>query len=189
MQDIPPNVAEALKSLRTERGLSLSQTAELTGVSKAMLGQIELGKSSPTVATLWKIATGFNVAFSTFLEGGRAQTAPEIHHFRDLPVFEQGHSGMRVSPLIAFDEQLRMDVLKIELLPGASSESSPHEAGVIEHIIVFAGVLQLQLEGINHTVAAGESIRFHADIPHTYANTGEQSVIMHNIIHYPHPAP
>ena len=64
MQDIPPNVAEALKSLRTERGLSLSQTAELTGVSKAMLGQIELGKSSPTVATLWKIATGFNVAFS-----------------------------------------------------------------------------------------------------------------------------
>ena len=44
MQDIPPNVAEALKSLRTERGLSLSQTAELTGVSKAMLGQIELGK-------------------------------------------------------------------------------------------------------------------------------------------------
>ncbi|WP_038344055.1 helix-turn-helix domain-containing protein [Acinetobacter sp. A47] len=187
MQDIPPNVAEALKKLRTERGLSLSQTAELTGVSKAMLGQIELGKSSPTVATLWKIATGFNIAFSTFLEGGRSVAQPEIHHFSDLAVFEQQQSGMRVSPLIPFDQELRMDVLKIELLPGARSESSPHEAGVIEHIIVLAGVLQLQLEEIQHTVHAGESIRFQADIPHIYANSGEHSVIMHNLIHYPHP--
>ena len=65
--NIAQHLATTLKSLRQQRGWSLSRLAEETGVSKAMLGQIERNESSPTVATLWKIATGLNVAFSTFI--------------------------------------------------------------------------------------------------------------------------
>ena len=43
----------ALRAQRTARGWSLDKAAEETGVSKAMLGQIERGESSPTLATLW----------------------------------------------------------------------------------------------------------------------------------------
>lgn len=186
MQNIPSNVANALKKLRTERGLSLSKTAELTGVSKAMLGQIELGQSSPTVATLWKIATGFNVSFSTFLEGGTSSVKPEHHAFKDLPVFkEERQSGMLVTPLLPFDEVLKMDLFKIELAPQAFSESTPHETGVIEHVIVFQGTLILTIAGIQHTIHAGESLRFAADVRHSYANEGEEIIILHNLIHYP----
>ena len=131
MHDITPAVAETFKQLRAERGLSLSQAAQLTGVSKAMLGQIERGQSSPTVSTLWKIATGFNVAFSVFLEGAQPQVQAGLHSFATLPVFEQTRSGMRVTPLIPFDDELKTDLLKIDLLPGALSESGPHEPGVI----------------------------------------------------------
>ena len=65
--NIAQHLAATLKTLRQQRGWSLSRLAEETGVSKAMLGQIERNESSPTVATLWKIATGLNVAFSTFI--------------------------------------------------------------------------------------------------------------------------
>lgn len=61
--NIAQHLATTLKSLRQQRGWSLSRLAEETGVSKAMLGQIERNESSPTVATVWKIATGLNVAF------------------------------------------------------------------------------------------------------------------------------
>jgi len=54
---ISRSIAQHLQSVRKARGLSLDKTAQLTGVSKAMLGQIERGESSPTIATLWKIAT------------------------------------------------------------------------------------------------------------------------------------
>ena len=64
MKKISNRVALALKSLRETRGWSLDKTAEATGVSKAMLGQIEREESSPTVATLWKMARGFDVSFS-----------------------------------------------------------------------------------------------------------------------------
>ena len=61
-------IPENLKNLRAERKLSLGEAAELTGVSKSMLGQIERGESSPTIATLWKIATGLGVSFTALLE-------------------------------------------------------------------------------------------------------------------------
>lgn len=43
------------KELRRERGWSLDKTALETGVSKAMLGQIEREESSPSIATLMTI--------------------------------------------------------------------------------------------------------------------------------------
>lgn len=64
MENLHQHLSQALKQLRQANGWSLTLAADRTGVSKAMLGQIERGESSPTVATLWKIATGFNVPFS-----------------------------------------------------------------------------------------------------------------------------
>ncbi len=52
-----------LNNVRKKRQLSLDKVAELTSVSKAMLGQIERGESTPTVNVLWKIATGLKVSF------------------------------------------------------------------------------------------------------------------------------
>lgn len=54
-------VGQRLRDLRGEREWSLDRTAGVCGVSKAMLGQIERGESSPTITTLWKIASGFRV--------------------------------------------------------------------------------------------------------------------------------
>jgi transcriptional regulator with XRE-family HTH domain len=73
--NIAQHLATTLKTLRQQRGWSLSRLAEETGVSKAMLGQVERNESSPTVATLWKIATGLNVPFSAFIVADES-TAP-----------------------------------------------------------------------------------------------------------------
>lgn len=83
MQEMNQHLAQRLKGLRSELGWSLDVAARETGVSKAMLGQIERGESSPTVATLWKIATGFRVSFSSFIEPtrqsrGRCSIAPQM---------------------------------------------------------------------------------------------------------------
>lgn len=61
-------IAENLKRLRTERGLSLGRLAELSGVSKVMLSQVEKGESSPTINTLWKIATGLQVPYTQLID-------------------------------------------------------------------------------------------------------------------------
>jgi len=61
-------IADNFKAIRIQRGLSLDNVASLTGVSKSMLGQIERGESNPTIATLWKIANGLKVSFSSLVQ-------------------------------------------------------------------------------------------------------------------------
>jgi transcriptional regulator with XRE-family HTH domain len=185
MQDLASHLAQTLKTLRTQRGWSLSQAAENTGVSKAMLGQIERGESSPTVATLWRIATGFNVAFSAFLETAPLQSAAMLHRDGEQPGFNQDNADMRVVPLFPFDRQLGFDIFVIDLAPGALSESSAHETGVIEHVIVIHGQLELAINGVWHHLSSGEAMRFQADCPHAYRNVCSESVRFHDLIHYP----
>lgn len=184
MQPMSGHLAQTLKALRHQRGWSLSQAADQTGVSKAMLGQIEREESSPTVATLWKIATGFNVAFSAFLAPSSPPTST-LHRQGALPAFMQENAAMRVTPLFPFDAQLGFDMFAIELAPGAFSESTPHEPGVIEHVVVLSGELELAIDDCWHRLAAGEAMRFQADRPHAYRNSSAQAVHIHDLIHYP----
>lgn len=67
MKPIHLILAHNLKSLREQRKLSLDKVAELTGISKTMLGQIERGESSPSITTVWKIANGLKLSFTSLI--------------------------------------------------------------------------------------------------------------------------
>ncbi len=187
MQQLNQHLAHTLKWLRTERQWSLSQAAQHTGVSKAMLGQIERGESSPTVATLWKIATGFNVAFSVFLALPETPAPALPQRNSTCAMFSQDQADMCVTPLFPYDARLGFDLFVIDFAPGALSESSPHEAGVIEHVIVLEGELELVVNGHGYHLNASEALRFQADVPHGYHNRTSQRVRIHDLIHYPVP--
>ncbi|WP_438917840.1 helix-turn-helix domain-containing protein [Kosakonia cowanii] len=174
--NIADYLAKTLKMLRQARGWSLSKLAEETGVSKAMLGQIERNESSPTVATLWKIATGLNVPFSTFIAPPQSDTPH---------AYDPDRQAMVITPLFPWDEQLHFDLFSITLAPGALSESTPHEKGVIEHVVVINGALDMQLNGEWQTLEVGSGVRFAADRAHAYRNSTAQTVHFHSLIHYP----
>lgn len=169
-----------LRSLRTQQGWSLDRLALETGVSKAMLGQIERGESTPTVSTLWKIASGLRVPLSRFLlpEGAviRHASAGTWHH---------DASGMIVLPLFPFDPTSGFEMYVIDMPSGASSESAPHVAGVVEHVIVLEGEMELFIDGRWQTLKTGDGVRFAADQPHAYRNRRQQTARIHDLIHYP----
>lgn len=176
MDNLTHYLASTLKTLRKQRDWSLSRLSEATGVSKAMLGQIERNESSPTVATLWKIATGLNVPFSTFIAPPEAE---------QLPTFDPQQQAMVVTPLFPWDPELRFDHFSILLAPGALSESTPHETGVIEHVIAIHGELEMRIDGQWRVLHAGEGVRFAGDQPHAYRNSSGKTVHFHSLIHYP----
>src|SRR4051812_14525722 len=62
--DLAPVVGANLRRLRVRRGLSLERLSKACGVSRAMLGQIELGRSAPTINVVWKIARALDIPFS-----------------------------------------------------------------------------------------------------------------------------
>ncbi len=70
--DLAPIVGNNLRRLRTRRQLSLEKLSQQSGVSRAMLGQIELGQSAPTINVLWKIARALEVTFSAMISMGES---------------------------------------------------------------------------------------------------------------------
>ncbi|MBB3139982.1 helix-turn-helix domain-containing protein [Halomonas organivorans] len=187
MQEISQHIAERLRTLRRAEAWSLDRTARETGVSKAMLGQIERGESSPTVATLWKIASGFRVPFSSLFESealapddGAAGAARQA-----APVSEGDAAGMAAVPLFPFDPALGFELLVGTLAAGAVSESAPHAPGVVEHLVVIEGELEVAVDGAWRRLATGEGLRFAADRPHAYRNPGPGPARFHDVIHYP----
>lgn len=189
MQEISQHIAERLRTLRRGQAWSLDRTARETGVSKAMLGQIERGESSPTVATLWKIASGFRVPFSSLCEpdavgpgddeaGATRQAVPQASRDGDA-------AGMAAVSLFSFDPGLGFELLVVTLAAGASSASAPHAPGVVEHLVVVEGVLEVAVDGAWRRLAAGEGLRFAADRPHAYRNPGPGQARFHDVIHYP----
>lgn len=61
-------IANRVRALRTEQGLTLDALAAKCEVSCSMISLIERGESSPTAVVLEKIATGLGVALASLFE-------------------------------------------------------------------------------------------------------------------------
>ncbi|KTD31566.1 MULTISPECIES: helix-turn-helix domain-containing protein [Legionella] len=185
MKNISRHIAETLKQLRQQRGLSLDKTAQLTGVSKAMLGQIEREESSPTIATLWKIASGFQTSFSSFIETFPTESEGVIYRSVQTQRLSHVDDQIRITTLFPFDQQLHFELFSIELPPGCEHLSTAHEPGVIEHVIVVSGQMEILLNNTWQSLEQGDALRFAASQAHGYRNQHSSRAVFHNIIHYP----
>lgn len=169
-------IAHHLKSERKKRGLSLDATSKLTGVSKAMLGQIEREESSPTISTLWKIASGLETSFSAFFAND-----PELRSSdRAFP----DDSKMKVNTLFPYKADSGLEMFEITLTGHHRQMSSPHGVGVIEHIHVLKGEMNVFFNNEWHHLVKGNSIRFFSDQPHGYEAATETATFQ-NIVCYP----
>lgn len=185
MTELHTRISLKLKALRKEKGWSLDKAAAETGVSKAMLGQIEREESSPTISTLWKIASGFNTPFSAFIAESPSDLSASEHSIAKTEQLHPSDKKIRVVPLFPFDNQLHCEIFVIELLPMCEQLSPPHNAGVIEHVIVVAGSMEVFLDGAWKALRKGEGLRFNANQKHGYRNMTDEVACFHDIIHYP----
>ncbi|RBW61233.1 MULTISPECIES: helix-turn-helix domain-containing protein [unclassified Ruegeria] len=179
----PDEITLKLRDVRAASGLSLSKVAEMTGVSKAMLGQIERGESSPTIATLWKIAKGFQLPLSALIGTAalRDTAMPDVFHTVTFP------GSIEVKIVFPFDPALGAETFHVDLAPNQSHESAAHAAGVTEEVFVLNGSLEILRDGDWVPLQAGQGLRFAADLPHGY-RAGTNGAAFLNMHHYAQPA-
>ncbi len=153
-------VAANMRRARMARGLSLREMATQTGLSKALLSQIEREVANPTVAVLTRIAQALDLTFS---ELTRPTTgAPEIIRFTGDP----DTSGARM--LFSMMERRRFDLSEGILHPGQPSVSCDHGRGSVEYGYVVSGSVTLQIGDVEFVLAAGDTVRFSSADAHSY---------------------
>jgi XRE family transcriptional regulator, regulator of sulfur utilization len=186
MKNPKNHLAQTLKKYRADKGWSLDVAAEKTGVSKAMLGQIERAESSPTVATLWKIVTGFEVSFSSFIEPLPTETQSHIIRTADDIRQHPKNAGFKIAALFPYEPRFGFEYFELTFVAGYERLSEPHETGVVEHMTIIEGSMDVLCDGQWHSLKKGQSLRFGGDQPHGYRNLGSIDCVVLNIIHYPH---
>jgi transcriptional regulator with XRE-family HTH domain len=174
LDQLPLSIGKNVSALRKKRGLSLDKVSELTGVSKAMLGQIERGESNPSVTTLWKIANGLRVSFTSLIERQSPTISViDLSHIRPI---EEAEGDYQVFPLFPFDADKRFEIFSLTLQAGSSHVSEAHQQGVEEYVIVTQGELVITIESETYRITEGNAIHFNGDLPHVYGNkTGIQT--------------
>ncbi|PPA72388.1 helix-turn-helix domain-containing protein [Jeotgalibacillus proteolyticus] len=182
MEEIKKLLGDKLKVLRKKRGWSLDEAALITGVSKAMLGQIERGESNPSVGTIWKIANGFKVSFSSLLTPSFQQV--RVIKSDSIDVLLEDDGKYRVYPIFTYDPLRQWESFTIELDPGCSYQSDSHGDEVEEYITVTKGAIHLTIQGEEYELREKDAIHFRADTIHHYQNKSAELAVCQLVIHY-----
>ena len=178
-----PAVGANLRRLRTRRGLSLERLAHKAGVSRAMLSQVELGRSAPTINVLWKIARALGVTFSALLSTN-LDTSPVLLRASSAKRLSSLDGSFSSRALFPFDRPRRVEFYELRLKTHAVEEADPHPPGTSENIVVNAGAVTITVGHSAHELNQGDALLFAADVAHTYRNRGADDALMYLVMTY-----
>jgi transcriptional regulator with XRE-family HTH domain len=186
--DLAPVVGANLRRLRMRRGLSLEKLSQRSGVSRAMLGQIELGQSAPTINVLWKISRALDVTFATLIQAREAGGTTVLKKAQAKVL--TSHGGTFSSrALFPFDGPRRAEFYELRLGVRATEDAEAHAPGTVENLVVAEGQLEMVIarpggQPETHRLDTGDAIVFEADVPHSYVNVGSGECIMYLVMTY-----
>jgi rhodanese-related sulfurtransferase/transcriptional regulator with XRE-family HTH domain len=176
-------VGDNLRVLRTARKLSLDLLARLTGLSRSLLGQIELGKVSPSVAVVWKLARAFDVPFSVMLATAQP-TAISVLRAKGAKRIVGNDGKFSSRALFPLGTEPDAELYELTLAPYSREDAHPHQPGTRENLVVAAGRLELTVGAEHFTLTKGDAIVFGADVPHSYENPDRDECWIYLVMTY-----
>ena len=180
--DLGRRVAANLREKRKARSLSLDRLAAASGVSRAALSQIETMKSNPSLGVLWKIAVGLGIPFAELI-GGSSQGVALLRR-SDAQVLRSADGRMESRPLTPAGSCPWVEAYELRLAARAAHSSDAHAAGTREILVVLTGQLRVRVGSEVYDLAAGDTVSFLADQPHSYENPGSSEIRCHDVIIY-----
>ncbi|ROT34074.1 helix-turn-helix domain-containing protein [Micromonospora sp. HM5-17] len=157
-------VGPRLRALRTQRGMTLAQLAEVTGISVSTLSRLESGGRKPTLELLLPLARAYRVALDE-LVGAPVTGDPRVHA---RPIVRRGTTFVPLTRhpvgLQAFKQILPPNT------PTGELRQKTHEG--YEWLYVLSGRLRLWLGEHDLVLTPGEAAEFDTRVPHCVANPG-----------------
>ncbi|WAZ25412.1 helix-turn-helix domain-containing protein [Streptomyces cinnabarinus] len=148
-----------LAALRAERGWSLGEVAERSGVSKSTLSRAERAEISPTAALLNRLCGVYGRTMSQLLSEVESEPALLVRA-AEQPVWQDRASGFVRRSVSPPHPGLRGELVEGRLAPGADiAYDRPPVPGLEQHIWVLAGALDVTAQETGHHLAAGDCLR------------------------------
>ena len=156
-------VGPRLRKVREQRGVTLTEVAHRTGISKSTLSRLENGQRRPSLELLLPLAQTYRVPLDDLV------AAPDVGDPRIRP--KPGRvKGRTVIPLTGQPDG--MQAWKI-VIPTSKADPDPRAHDGYEWIYVLSGHLRLVLGDRDWVLGPGEVATFDTQVPHWFGSTGE----------------
>jgi transcriptional regulator with XRE-family HTH domain len=173
-----PDFGLTIRRLREERKLSLKEMAARSGLTPSFLSQVERNLTSPSVASLRRVAQAFGVPLTALFQG---PTAPEDHVVRRSERRQLIHPKRQwrdylLTPNLTGKLQVILSVIE----PGGGSGDEPYAHDSDEEcVVILRGRLEFWVGTDWYLLEEGDSIVFESRIPHRNRNPGpEQAEVL-----------
>ncbi|MGW5847369.1 helix-turn-helix domain-containing protein [Streptomyces sp. NPDC055254] len=158
-------VGPRLRALRQQRGITLAQLGETTGISLSTLSRLESGQRRPTLELLLPLAKAHRVPLDE-LVGAPETGDPRI---RPRPLVRNGSTYIPLTRDLGGVRAFKQILPPVES-PPAEPELKVHEG--YEWLYVLSGQVRLLLGEHDLVLGPGEAAEFDTRTPHAFFNAG-----------------
>jgi len=164
------DISDKIRFLREQQGLSQRSLADAAGISASSLSQLESGQSSPSVATLEKLADGLGKTVSAFFLDSVEETDVEIFTLDDRTAVPL-KGGSRFVPLTAQHRPAGFEPMLVHLEPAGQLDEALYGINSAQ-VFVWArrGRAILEHNGRDYEVHETQSVYYDARKPHNWRN-------------------
>ncbi len=172
-QELEQAIGIRIRTLRTEKGLTLDDLATASGVSRAMISRIERAEASPTASLLARVCAALGLSLSEFFADAGQEASP-LSRRQDQQIWrdpETGYMRRAVSPPGTASD---VDIVDVEFPAGARVAFPPHAAsrGMTQHVWLFDGELEMTVGETVHRLKPGDCLFMPVGDGHVFHNPG-----------------
>jgi len=171
----PIDIGQQIRSLRQQRGLSLRMLAELCKLSPNTISLIERGVTSPSIATLHRLATALGVHIVSFFE--EQETDAVVILTRANERSRSGSSSVLLESLGSGLLNQTLEPFIVTLKPGADAKRPVMAHAGHELVYCLEGELEYEVANQRYRLLKGDSLFFEARLPHCWFNPGSEAVV------------
>lgn len=172
--ELVPAIAENIRRLREQRGLSTPDLASSSGLSEPLLARIEQGDETPTIRLLWSVATALGVPFAQLV---RQEPQSDIRAVE--PPAPAPRIKRRAVVSTPSSGTQRTELYELTVPPGGSEVESSGTPGSHENLLVTAGRLHVLVNGQQHVLGAGDALAISDGARRSYENRGNEPVVLY----------
>ena len=153
----PYSIGMKLRTLRTQKHLTLSRLAVETGLSTALLSKLETDRMIPTLPTLSNICRVYGVGLSYFFSEATRHTLA-ITRRAHLAGNGRGQEAIKHVSLHAATASDKLFARMVELPAGVTGMMSEAGRPLCAVVYVLEGKLQLDAGGMHESLDSGDCI-------------------------------
>jgi transcriptional regulator with XRE-family HTH domain len=176
------DLAIKLRQLRLKRNLTQKKLAEMVKCTPAYICQLENGKADPSISTLKKISTAFEITIVDFFRTDFEEKI--VVRKSEREVFKFPRSKTTIEILVPNPTTKKMDARLARVEPGGGSEGAYQHDGE-EFGYIIKGELDLFYNGEVFHLQEGDSFYFQSQVGHEYQNRSKEETVILWVNHPP----